>query len=137
METKSGSPVENNKSEQHQQAPSLKKFIISNMLSPSCCEGEPENKSLSEGRSPLVVTGGHNTITIIEKQFNNDSASETVRELLDQQKRSDAMQKQVIDTVLGALPDLIKSFMPKPAPTLTSTPSPEPTNKTAKTKSKK
>lgn len=63
------------------------------------------------GQTPVIIMGGTNTINVIRNQYNDQSAVKTCKERLEQQRRSDELQKTIVDTVLGMAPGMIAEMM--------------------------
>lgn len=65
--------------------------------------------SEAEGRTPIVIHGDNNNITVIERQYNDRTASETVKAMLD----ADRAQGEMVKEFVGKIIDLGSIFMPK------------------------
>lgn len=65
--------------------------------------------SEAEGRTPIVIHGDGNNITVIERQYNDRTASETVKAMLD----ADRAQGEMVKDFVGKIIDLGAMFMPK------------------------
>lgn len=71
--------------------------------------GMPKSGSEAEGRTPIVIHGDNNNITVIERQYNDRTASETVKAMLD----ADRAQGEMVKSFIGKIIDLGAMFMPK------------------------
>lgn len=69
--------------------------------------------SEAEGRTPVVIHGSGNNITIIERQYNDRTASETVKAMLEADKANADMVKDVV----GKIIEVGATFIPRMAPT--------------------
>ncbi len=65
--------------------------------------------SEAEGRTPIVIHGDGNNITVIERQYNDRTAADTVKAMLD----ADRAQGEMVKEFVGKIIDLGAMFMPK------------------------
>jgi len=65
--------------------------------------------SEAEGRTPIVIHGDNNSITVIERQYNDRTASNTVKAMLE----ADRQQGEMVKGFIGQIIDLGTMFMPK------------------------
>ncbi len=95
--------------------------------------------SEAEGRTPIVIHGDGNTINIIERQYNEKSAAETVKALLagnQAELENTKQQMEVIKSIITEASNItsmfIKPKMQSPAPA----PQPGPVNEQPKAEPK-
>ncbi len=75
---------------------------------------QQEEKALT-GEARTIIVGDNNTITVIERQYNDKSAVDTVKDFLDSNKRSEDFQRSIINMGISMIPDLIGKFTPRQA----------------------
>ncbi len=81
----------------------------------SCVESQ--STQIPSGRTPVLIQGCGNHITIIERQYNDRTASETVNALLESEKDSGATAKMIIENVSKLIPMIMdKTVKPAPQP---------------------
>ncbi len=69
-------------------------------------------KAQSEGRTPIVIKGCGNNITVIERQYNDRSAVETVKSML----AADKAQGEFVRDLTGKIMEHVSNLMPKRMP---------------------
>lgn len=90
------------------------------------------------GKTPILITGGTNNITIVENQYNERSAADTVKGMLEKDKISAEMMSDIVKMAMSSIAPIFakmaerKAEQPKPTPT-----PPTPKKKKATTKKTK
>ena len=71
-----------------------------------------QSGAVSEGRTPIVIHGENNTINIIERQYNDKSAVDTVNALLGSEKENGETTKMIIENITKAIPMIMGMVKP-------------------------